>query len=124
MNNRAYSVLTIKAVDEDRRVVTGIATTPTVDRVGDIIDPLGVKFDNPLAFVQAKQVGATRATKTRPARGNGIDVRITFKNAKDAREGTVRASAADADGMFYAYLAFPEGTDSGTKPTSVSEPER
>ncbi len=81
-------------------------------------------FDNPLAFVQAKQVGATRATKTGPARGAGINVRITFKNAKDAREGTLRASAADADGMFYAYLAFPEGTDTGSKPTSVSEPER
>lgn len=80
-------------------------------------------FDNPLAFVQAKQVGATRASKTRPARGAGIDVRITFKNPKDAREGTVRAAAADADGMFYAYLAFPEGTDSGSKPT-VSDPER
>jgi HK97 family phage prohead protease len=51
MQNRAYSVLTIKAVDEDRRVVSGIATTPSVDRVGDIIDPLGVKFDNPLAFL-------------------------------------------------------------------------
>lgn len=51
MQNRAYSVLTIKAVDEDRRIVSGIATTPTVDRVGDIIDPLGVKFENPLAFL-------------------------------------------------------------------------
>jgi HK97 family phage prohead protease len=51
MQNRAYSVLTIKAVDEDRRVVSGIATTPSVDRVGDIIDPLGVKFENPLAFL-------------------------------------------------------------------------
>lgn len=82
-------------------------------------------FDNPLAFIQAKQVGAYGATKTRPARGSGIDVRITFKNPKDAREGTLRAAAADADGMFYAYLAFPEGTDTGTatKPT-VNDPER
>jgi len=81
-------------------------------------------FDNPLSFVQARQVGATRATKTRPARGSGIDVRITFKNPKDAREGTLRAAAADADGMFYAYLGFPEGTDTGGKPTTVSDPER
>jgi len=82
-------------------------------------------FDNPLAFVQARQVGATRATKTRPARGSGIDVRVTFKNPKDAREGTLRAAAADADGMYYAYLSFPEGTDTGgPKDTSVNEPER
>jgi HK97 family phage prohead protease len=55
MQNRAYSVLTIKAVDEDARVIRGIATTPAVDRVGDIIDPLGVKFTNPLAFLWQHQ---------------------------------------------------------------------
>ena len=49
--NRAYSVLTVKAIDEDKRVIRGVATTPSVDRVGDIIDPLGVKFENPLAFL-------------------------------------------------------------------------
>jgi HK97 family phage prohead protease len=51
MNNRAYSVLTIKSVDEDKRVITGIATTPTVDRVGDIIEPDGVHFKNPLPLL-------------------------------------------------------------------------
>jgi HK97 family phage prohead protease len=51
MQNRAYSKLEIKAVDESRRVITGVATTPSVDRVGDIIDPLGVEFDNPLPFL-------------------------------------------------------------------------
>ena len=51
MQNRAYSVLTIKSVDEDKRTIRGIATTPSVDRIGDIIDPLGVKFQNPLPFL-------------------------------------------------------------------------
>jgi uncharacterized protein len=51
MQNRAYSVLEVKSVDEDKRIIRGVATTPTVDRVGDIIDPLGVKFENPLAFL-------------------------------------------------------------------------
>jgi HK97 family phage prohead protease len=55
MQNRAYSVLQVKSVDEDRRVIRGIATTPTVDRVGDIIDPMGVKFQNPLAFLWQHQ---------------------------------------------------------------------
>ena len=44
MNNRAYSLLEIKAFDEDKREITGIATTPTPDRVGDIVEPLGAKF--------------------------------------------------------------------------------
>jgi len=51
MQNRAYSVLEIKAVDEETRTFIGIATTPSVDRVGDIIDPLGVKFTNPLPLL-------------------------------------------------------------------------
>lgn len=51
MTNRAYSWLEIKAVNEDRRIIRGVATTPAVDRVGDIIDPLGVSFKNPLAFL-------------------------------------------------------------------------
>lgn len=51
MQNRAYSVLTIKAVNEATREIEGIATTPSVDRMGDIIEPLGVKFANPLPFL-------------------------------------------------------------------------
>ncbi|MCG7508514.1 phage major capsid protein, partial [Mesorhizobium retamae] len=51
VTRRAYSFLTIKAVDDDRRIIRGIATTPTPDRVGDIVEPLGVKFTNPLPFL-------------------------------------------------------------------------
>jgi len=41
--DRAYSVLDIKAVDEEHRVIEGWATTPKVDRMGDIVEPLGVE---------------------------------------------------------------------------------
>lgn len=42
--NRAYSLLEIKSLDDDARVIKGIATTPEPDRVGDIVEPLGAKF--------------------------------------------------------------------------------
>jgi HK97 family phage prohead protease len=48
---RAYSLLTVKAVEDEARVIRGIATTPAVDRVGDIVEPLGVKFSNPMPFL-------------------------------------------------------------------------
>ncbi|HTN40724.1 MAG TPA: HK97 family phage prohead protease, partial [Asticcacaulis sp.] len=48
---RAYSFLTIKAVNEDKRIIRGTATTPAMDRVGDIVEPLGVKFTNPMPFL-------------------------------------------------------------------------
>lgn len=51
MNNRAYSTFEIKSADDGTRTITGIATTPTVDRVGDIIDPMGVQFNNPMPLL-------------------------------------------------------------------------
>ena len=51
MNNRAYSTFEVKSIDEGQRTISGIATTPTVDRVGDIIEPLGVQFKNPMPFL-------------------------------------------------------------------------
>lgn len=49
--NRAYSVLTVKALDDEQRVITGVATTPAPDRVGDIVEPLGVEYKNPLPLL-------------------------------------------------------------------------
>lgn len=54
-NNRAYSLLEIKGMDDDKRVITGLATSPVPDRVGDIVDPLGVKFTNPLPLLWQHQ---------------------------------------------------------------------
>ncbi len=51
MTNRAYSVLTIKAIDDEKHIITGTATTPTTDRLGDVIEPLGVSFTNPLPLL-------------------------------------------------------------------------
>ena len=50
---RAYSFLTIKstATEQGKRIIRGVATTPTPDRMGDIVDPLGVTFKNPIPFL-------------------------------------------------------------------------
>jgi len=51
--DRAYSVLETKAVSEDADYVyiEGIASTPTVDRTGDVVDPLGAKFATPMPLI-------------------------------------------------------------------------
>jgi prohead serine protease len=41
MKNRAYSLIEVKSVDEEQRIIRGIATTPTLDRIGDVVDPMG-----------------------------------------------------------------------------------
>jgi len=48
---RAYSVLQIKSVDEERRIIEGVATTPTPDMMGDIIEPKGAEFSLPLPLL-------------------------------------------------------------------------
>lgn len=55
MNERAYSVLEIKGMDDDQRVISGLATSPVPDRVGDIVEPMGVKFSNPLPLLWQHQ---------------------------------------------------------------------
>ena len=51
MMHRAYSLLEIKAVKDDQRIILGTATTPAPDRIGDIVEPLGVTFKNPLPLL-------------------------------------------------------------------------
>ena len=53
--NRAYSVLEIKSVDGAGRVMKGLATSPVPDRAGDVVEPLGVKFQNPLPLLWQHQ---------------------------------------------------------------------
>jgi hypothetical protein len=51
--NRAYSVLEIKAIEEEggKRVFRGLATTPTADRSGDIVRPEGAEFKLPIPLL-------------------------------------------------------------------------
>lgn len=61
-------------------------------------------FDTSLSRIVAKK------------KGRGIELRITFKNAKDAAQASVR-TATEADGMYYAYLSFAGGGEPATEPT-------
>jgi len=50
-DQRAYSLLTVKSVDEDARIITGIATTPETDRMGDVVEPKGAQFKLPIPLL-------------------------------------------------------------------------
>jgi HK97 family phage major capsid protein/HK97 family phage prohead protease len=73
--NRAYGLFTIKSFDDDARTFTGIASTPTTDRMGDVVEPEGAQFKLPLALLHQhdsrKPVGSiTKAKVTK----TGIEV--------------------------------------------------
>lgn len=95
MNNRAYSVLSIKAVDDEQRIIEGIATTPTTDRMGDVIEPLGVEFTNPMPLLlhhdSQKPVGEAEFKK--PSK-SGIPFRA--KLAKITEPGVLKDRVDEA----------------------------
>jgi len=72
--DRAYALLTIKSIDVERRQLRGIATTPTPDRIGDIIDPLGATYAAELPLLlhhkSDRPVGVARF---KPATKDGIE---------------------------------------------------
>lgn len=51
MTNRCYSLLTIKTIDEDKRIIEGIASTPTPDRMQDVVELDGMSFSLPMPFL-------------------------------------------------------------------------
>jgi hypothetical protein len=59
---------------------------------------------------------------TAKKKGKGIEVRIAFKNAKDAAQGSLRSSK-EADGMYYAYLSF-SGGGSAPAAETMKDPEK
>lgn len=89
MLNRAYSLLEIKSIDEDARIIEGIATTPTTDRTGDIVEPKGAEFTLPVPFLwqhDSKQpVGHITYAQVTAA---GINVKAQF--AKIAEPGRLK----------------------------------
>lgn len=73
--DRAFSTLEIKALDEESGTITGIASTPTADRMDDIVLPQGVKYQLPIPLLWQHNHGdpighVTEATVT----DKGIEV--------------------------------------------------
>lgn len=50
---RAYSLLNVKEIDQtdSHYTIRGIASTPTPDRMGDIVEPMGAKFKLPMPLL-------------------------------------------------------------------------
>jgi HK97 family phage prohead protease/HK97 family phage major capsid protein len=69
---RAYSTLLVKAFDEEQRLIEGVASTPTPDRVGDILEPSGAVFAREIPLLlyhdSRRPVGVAQLSKT----GNAI----------------------------------------------------
>lgn len=86
MLRRAYSLLEVKEFDEDKRELTGIATTPSTDRYGDIVESGGAEVKLPLPFLWQHR------------HSEPIGHVIKAKTSKDGIEVVVRIAKTDVVG--------------------------
>ena len=63
------------AVDDGEGLITGVATTPSTDRMGDIVEPEGAQFKLPIPLLwqhdSRQPIGMVERAKVTPA---GIEV--------------------------------------------------
>lgn len=99
---KAYSTLTIKSVDNEKRIIKGMASTISPDRANDIVEPNGMLFDLPFPFLwqhdHSKPIGNVVAAK-RSSKGLEIEVQI----AKIKEAGSLK------DQVDHAWNAIKEG---------------
>lgn len=81
---RAHALMQIKRADQEARRISGIASTPALDRQGDVLDPAGATFKLPFPLLMGHDHG-------QPI-GEVIDARTTpqgiWISAQIAPEGT------------------------------------
>ena len=117
MLDRAYATLEIKGLDEDLREIDGIATTPTPDRFGDVIESLGAEFTLPLPLLwqhnQAAPIGDVIEARVTP---DGIAIKARF--AKVEEPGALRDRLDEAWQSVKAKLV--RGLSIGFKPLEMA----
>jgi HK97 family phage major capsid protein/HK97 family phage prohead protease len=125
MLNRAYSLLDIKSVSDEQRIITGTATTPTPDRVGDIVEPLGVKFKNPMPLLWQHRsdapVGTVKFDKptkdgiTFQAKLPKIDEPGPLKDRVDTAWGEVKTGLVRAVSIGFRSIEYSRMEDGGLR---------
>jgi HK97 family phage major capsid protein/HK97 family phage prohead protease len=77
--DRAYALLTVKALDLEQRTIAGLASTPEPDRMGDVVEPLGITFKNPLPLLLHHDTHRPVGTVTfKPPTAAGLEFEATL----------------------------------------------
>lgn len=93
--NRAFSAITIKSVSEESREITGIASTPSLDRVKDIVEPLGLSFaDNAPLLLNHDHSQPVGTVQFGTATAKGLP--FVAKIAKIEEDGVVKTRCDEA----------------------------
>lgn len=94
---RVYSTMVVKAVDEDKHEITGIASTPGTDRMGDIVEPGGAEFTLPIPLLwqhdHSQPIGNVVAARVTD---KGIEIRATLVKPTDDMPSQLIARLSEA----------------------------
>jgi len=117
--DKAYSQFEIKAVDDEKRIIRGIASTPDLDRVGDLVEPEGAQFKLPIPFLyqhdHRQPIGNVTSAKV-TAKGIEIEVQLVKLDApsqlaarleeawQSIKSGLVRGLSIGFSPIQYAYM--------------------
>ena len=119
--DRAYAVLEIKALDDEQRLIEGLATTPTADRAGDVVHPEGASFNLPLPLLWQhdtnQPIGEVFAASVTPA---GINIKARL--ARIAEPGRLKDRLDDAWQSIKAQPPLVRGLSIGFTPLGDIEP--
>ncbi len=80
---RQHATIIVKKVDAKTRTIEGIASTPTPDRMGDIVEPKGAKFVLPLPLLWQHDMWAPVGNVVE---AKVIDVGIWFKAVVESHD--------------------------------------
>lgn len=122
-NQRAYAAFEVKALDSSKRTFKGWATTPAVDRVGDVINPLGASFKNPLPLLHQHRhdapIGLVRFSKP-TAKGIEFEAEIPsidepgpLKDRLDTAWGEIQHGLVRAVSIGFRPLRYAHKDDGG-----------
>lgn len=125
MLERAYSLLEVKAVDDEARIIEGIASTPTPDRMGDIVEPMGAKFALPMPLLwqhdsgqpigQVEFAQPTKAGIPFKARLARIDEPGILKDRLDEAWQSIKAGLVRAVSIGFRALEYNRMEDGGLR---------
>jgi len=123
--NRAYSILHIKSVDAEQRIIEGIASTPAPDGGGHVMEPAGAEFRLPLPFLwfhnQRDPIGEVFSAEVRPdgifirARVSKVDKPSRLKTLVDDAWAAFTASPPLVRGLSIGWNELESEPIKGTK---------
>ncbi|MCS5452505.1 phage major capsid protein [Enterobacter huaxiensis] len=117
--NRAYSLMKVKAVNEDARTITGIASTPSADRYGDVMEPKGAQFKLPLPLLWQHDPLQPVGTITK-ARITDEGIEITAQVAKADPDAPSQLAARLGEAWTSIKSGLVRGLSIGFRPIEYS----